>query len=120
MNYQQNDWAALLPAVEFTYNNAPSATTGISPFFVNKGYHPRLMVDSSTPVTSAGAQHVRACLRLGMCYILVLAELRHICRTDTQGDKSLLDAWAEMRRKLSSHSARVWLYITGGQHRERS
>src|SRR5258708_919732 len=39
---------------------------------------------------------------------------------DTQGDKSLLDAWAEMRRKLSSHSARVQLYITGRQHGERS
>ena len=40
---------------------------------------------------------VRACLRLGMCYILVLMELQRICRMDTQGDKSLLDAWAEMR-----------------------
>src|SRR5260221_10491912 len=39
-NYQQDDWAALLLAVEFTYNNAPSMTTGFSPFFVNKGYHP--------------------------------------------------------------------------------
>ena len=39
-NYQQDDWAALLLAAEFTYNNAPSATTGISPFFMNKGYHP--------------------------------------------------------------------------------
>src|SRR5258708_26178334 len=28
----------------------------------------------------------------------------------TQGDFT----WAEMRRKLSSHSAQVWLYITGG------
>ena len=36
--------------------------------------------------------HVRVCLRLGMCYILVLMELQHICRMDTQGDKSLLDA----------------------------
>ena len=42
-------------------------------------------------------QDVRVHLRLGMCYILVLAELQHICRMDTQGDKSLLDAWAEMR-----------------------
>src|SRR5258708_30833820 len=49
--------------------------------------------------------NVRAHLRLGTCYILVLAELQRICRMDTQGDKSLLDAWAEMRRKLSSHSA---------------
>src|SRR5260221_9258139 len=40
---------------------------------------------------------VRACLRPGMCYVLVLAELQRICGMDTQGDKSLLDAWAEMR-----------------------
>src|SRR5260221_5257423 len=40
---------------------------------------------------------VRAHLRLGTCYVLVLVELQHICRMDTQGDKSLLDAWAEMR-----------------------
>src|SRR5258705_487924 len=39
-NYQQDNWAALLLAAEFTYNNAPSMTTGISPFFTNKGYHP--------------------------------------------------------------------------------
>ena len=56
---------------------------------------------------------VRAHLRLGTCYILVLMELQHICGMDTQGDNSLLDAWAEMRRKLSSHSAQVRLYITG-------
>ncbi len=40
---------------------------------------------------------VRACLRPGMYYVLVLMELQCICRMDTQGDKSLLDAWAEMR-----------------------
>ncbi len=65
-------------------------------------------------------QIVRVHLRPGTCYVLVLVELWHICGTDTQGDKSLLDAWAEMRRKLSSHSAWVQLYITGRQHGERS
>ena len=35
---------------------------------------------------------VRACLRLGTCYVLVLVELRCICGMGTQGDKSLLDA----------------------------
>src|SRR5258708_37136512 len=35
---------------------------------------------------------VRAHLRPGMCYVLVLTELQHICRMDTQGDTSLLDA----------------------------
>ena len=35
---------------------------------------------------------VRVHLRPGMCHILVLMELQHICRMVTQGDKSLLDA----------------------------
>ena len=30
--------------MEFAYNNAPSATTGVSPFFANKGYYPNLIV----------------------------------------------------------------------------
>jgi len=43
-NYQQDNWSSLLPLVEFAYNNAPNTTTGISPFFTNKGYHPNLSV----------------------------------------------------------------------------
>jgi len=30
--------------VEFSYNNAPSATTGVSSFFTNKGYHLNITV----------------------------------------------------------------------------
>jgi len=43
-NYQQSDWAKLLPLAEFTFNNAPSAATGILLFFANKGYHPWLQI----------------------------------------------------------------------------
>ena len=43
-NYQQGNWSGLLPIVEFAYNNTPSVTTGISPFFANKGYHPALSI----------------------------------------------------------------------------
>ena len=31
-NYQQDNWSELLPLAEFAYNNAPSDTTGVSPF----------------------------------------------------------------------------------------
>jgi len=41
-NYQQDNWSELLPLAEFAYNNAPSTTTGVFPFFANKGYHPNL------------------------------------------------------------------------------
>jgi len=43
-NYQQDNWSELLPLAEFVYNDALSATTGVSPFFTNKGYHPNITV----------------------------------------------------------------------------
>src|SRR5260221_5105876 len=56
-NYQQDNWAPLLPLAEFAYNNAASVTTGVSPFFVNKGYHLRLTMDPIAPSSSSEAQH---------------------------------------------------------------
>ena len=54
-NYQQDNWSELLPLAEFAYNKAPSSTTGISPFFVNKGYHPNIAVYPECKVTSVRA-----------------------------------------------------------------
>jgi len=55
-NYQQDNWSELLPLAEFAYNNAPSATTGISPFFANKGYHPNLLVYLERDIASSRAR----------------------------------------------------------------
>ena len=43
-NYQQSDWLQLLPLAEFVYNNTPSSTTGVSLFYANKGYHPKMQL----------------------------------------------------------------------------
>jgi len=55
-NYQQDNWSELLPLAEFVYNNAPSATTGVSPFFANKGYHPNLLVYPERDIASSRAR----------------------------------------------------------------
>src|ERR1700734_1848507 len=55
-NYQQDNWYTLLPLAEFAYNNTPSATTGISLFFANKGYHPNLTVHPEPDLTSSHAK----------------------------------------------------------------
>ena len=55
-NYQQDNWAPLLPLAEFAYNNAPNATTGITPFFANKGYHPNISVSLHQELTSSQAR----------------------------------------------------------------
>ena len=46
----------LLPLAEFAYNNAPSATTGVSPFFTNKGYHLNITVHPKHDLSSAQAR----------------------------------------------------------------
>ncbi|KXN84514.1 hypothetical protein AN958_12402 [Leucoagaricus sp. SymC.cos] len=43
-NYQQVNWAELLLLAEFSFNNVPNATTSVSPFFTNKGYHLNITV----------------------------------------------------------------------------
>jgi len=54
-NYQQDNWSELLSLTEFAYNNALSATTGVSPFFTNKGYHPNITVHPECDIVSSRA-----------------------------------------------------------------
>ena len=44
-SYLQDDWSDWLPFAEFAINNATSESIGISPFFANYGYRPRLGVE---------------------------------------------------------------------------
>ena len=55
-NYQQDNWSDLLPLAEFAYNNSLNATTGVSPFFTNKGYHPNI---SPHPEQDLASQRAR-------------------------------------------------------------
>ena len=71
-NYQQDNWAELLPLAEFSFNNSPSATTGVSPFFANKGYHPDLTVNSEIGLSSTRAQE----------YTSDLSELHNFLRSE--------------------------------------
>ena len=52
-NYQQVNWSELLPLAEFSYNNASSATTGVFPFFANKGYYSNLSVYPEWDIASS-------------------------------------------------------------------
>jgi transposase InsO family protein len=55
-DYMQDNWSELLPIAEFAYNSCHHSSIGMSPFFANYGYHPRLSItahDSPSP----DAQH---------------------------------------------------------------
>jgi hypothetical protein len=57
-NFQQNNWHSLLPITEFCYNNTPSSTTGVLPFFANKGYNPVFTIHSEYELASLKAQEL--------------------------------------------------------------
>jgi hypothetical protein len=62
INYQQDDWASLLPLAEFAYNNSTHSATQVTPFFANKGFHPKLEV-SLEAVPSENAHQMAADLK---------------------------------------------------------
>ena len=57
-SYQQDNWSQLLPLAEFAYNNAPNASTGITPFFANKGYHPNMTIYPDRDIASIKAREL--------------------------------------------------------------
>jgi hypothetical protein len=59
-NFQQNN---LLSIAEFCYNNTPSTTTGVSPFFANKGYNSAFTIHSKYKLASLKAQELVTDLR---------------------------------------------------------
>ena len=50
-NYQQDNWDELLPLAELAYNNTPSVTTGITPFFAI--VPTRVIIQTSQPTLNA-------------------------------------------------------------------
>ena len=68
-NYQQEDWVTLLPMAKFAYNNAMNTTTGVSPFFANRGYHLEFTADLQVETSLAAEafmadlEHIQAELK---------------------------------------------------------
>jgi len=88
-NYQQDNWSELLSLAEFVYNNTPSATTGVSPFFANKGYYPNLLVYPEQDIASS-----RAC-----DFIINLDELQSILTKEIANAQRQYKPSADSRRQ---------------------
>lgn len=107
VNYDQNNWDELLPAIEFAYNNQVNAATKETPFYADTGRHPRLPQDILTdPAKLQGPNEAANELAARMAGIVLLtrdhmqhaqdrqAKYYNSGRRDTEfrvGDKVLVD-----------------------------
>ena len=73
-DYQQTDWAGLLPLAEFSYNNSKHSATTLTPFFANYGYHPRMSLRPTSPASQTPAADSYI-LKLRRAQITLQAEL---------------------------------------------
>jgi hypothetical protein len=74
VNYQQDDWLDLLFQAEFAYNNTMHASTEISPFFANYGFHPRFNLE--IPGDSVNPLAEERATRFGQLQQNLMAELK--------------------------------------------
>ncbi|EAQ90430.1 hypothetical protein CHGG_03079 [Chaetomium globosum CBS 148.51] len=59
VSFTQDDWVDWLPLAEFSMNNQVNETTGISPFFANYGFNPRLGVEPPQPRPPNLSDHMK-------------------------------------------------------------
>jgi len=90
--------------MEFAYNNALSATTSVSPFFANKGYHPNITVHPEHDIASSRARDftvdlnelqstLKAEISMAQQYYQKSADTRHSPTPDFKvGDKVFVKA----------------------------
>ncbi|SJL07239.1 uncharacterized protein ARMOST_10582 [Armillaria ostoyae] len=86
-----DNWDLLLPIAEFAYNNTPNASTGISPFFANKGYHPNITVHPERDITSAQAHD----------FVVNLDELHQFLHDEITQAQSRYKIQADKHRNLA-------------------
>ena len=102
-NYQQDDWADLLPIAEFAYNNGSHSATQVSPFFANYGYNPRATLMMDIAVADPTAHD----------FAKPLAELHEYCRREIAVAQSQYQPPADRRRAEVPEEIRegsqVWL-----------
>ena len=103
VNFEQNDWARLLPMAEFAYNNAKNASTGHTPFELNCSFHPRMSYkeDVDPRSQSKSADELSAELR----------ELMIVCRENLHHAQELQKRAHDKGVKPRSYASveKVWL-----------
>lgn len=97
VSYRQDDWVQYLPTAEFEANDTVSASTGVSPFVVTKGYPPRSGIEPPQP--TQGTAPVRRQLMDADKFVARMQEVRTFLRSNI--------AWAQAKQAEYANTGRL-------------
>ena len=86
VNFEQNDWAWLLPMGKFTYYNAKNASTGFTPFELNCGYHPWVSYKEDLDPRSKSRTAEELSFKLRKLMIVYQQNLHHLQEVQKRAD----------------------------------
>ena len=96
VNYEQDDWAGLLPMVEFAYNNAKNGSTGHTSFELNCGFHPQASNEEDVDSRSQS--------KLANELATELKDLMTMCRDNLQHTQELQKRYHKKHAKPISYA----------------
>jgi len=98
-SYMQDDWAKLLLMVEFVDNNALFSVIFSTPFFLNKGFHPRMSFEPDTTEYESSRERLQAAKAENIS--------EHMNKTLTFARESLAKTREQMVQQANKHRKEV-------------
>jgi len=81
-DYTQNDWVTWLSMAEFSANNVMNASTQMSPFFANNGYHPRVSFGPPRPLEPSATPTIKAGNKAGTDFVNKMEQILALLKTN--------------------------------------
>ena len=108
-NYMQDDWARWIPMMEFSDNNNTSASLGLTPFYFNHGFHPRMSFSPDCNSYETTRERLQATKAEDITKRM--EELLEYGRKQLQKSQLSMEAQANMHRKDVTYKEgdQVWL-----------
>ena len=84
VNFEQNDWARLLPMAKFAYNNAQNASSGYTYFELNYGYNVKMSYKDNVNLCSKFKSADKLSIELKELMIVCRKNLHHAQKLQKQ------------------------------------
>jgi len=109
-NYMQNDWAKWIPMMEFSDNSNTSSATSMTPFYFNKGFHPRMSFDPNTTDYETTRERLEA--RKADDIAIRMKELLNFDRQQLKKTKLTIEVQVNKHRRNVTYEVDDWVWLS--------